>query len=55
MLDEGKIVEHGTHDELVRGGGIYAAFAEEQQMARELEEIDVPDDAAFAAGGVQPS
>jgi ATP-binding cassette subfamily B multidrug efflux pump len=55
VLDEGKIVEHGTHAELVRGGGIYAAFAEEQQMARELEEIDVPDDAAFAAGGVQPS
>jgi hypothetical protein len=25
----------------VRAGGIYAAFAEEQQMARELEEIDV--------------
>jgi ATP-binding cassette subfamily B multidrug efflux pump len=55
VLDEGKIVEHGTHDELVRGGGIYAAFAEEQQMARELEEIDVPDDAAFAAGGAPPS
>jgi ATP-binding cassette subfamily B multidrug efflux pump len=55
VLDEGKIVEHGTHAELVRGGGIYAAFAEEQQMARELEEIDIPDDAAFAAGGVQPS
>ena len=55
VLDEGKIVEHGTHAELVHGGGIYAAFAEEQQMARELEEIDVPDDAAFAAGGAQPS
>ncbi len=39
VLDVGRIVEHGTHDELVRGGGIYAAFAEEQQMARELEEI----------------
>ncbi len=26
----------------MKAGGIYAAFAEEQQMARELEEIDVP-------------
>jgi ATP-binding cassette subfamily B protein len=42
VLDEGRIVERGTHDELVRNGGIYAAFAEEQQMARELEEIDAP-------------
>jgi ATP-binding cassette subfamily B protein len=42
VLDEGRIVEHGTHDQLVRSGGIYAAFAEEQQMASELEEIDLP-------------
>jgi ATP-binding cassette subfamily B multidrug efflux pump len=56
VLDEGKIVEQGTHEQLVLGGGIYAAFAEEQQMARELEEIDAPaDDAAYAAEGVQPS
>ncbi|HEY4014774.1 MAG TPA: ABC transporter ATP-binding protein [Polyangiaceae bacterium] len=42
VLDEGRIVEEGTHDELVAAGGIYAAFAEEQQMARELEEMTVP-------------
>jgi ATP-binding cassette, subfamily B, multidrug efflux pump len=42
VLDEGRIVEQGTHDELIAAGGIYAAFAEEQQMASELEELDVP-------------
>jgi ATP-binding cassette subfamily B multidrug efflux pump len=41
VLDEGRVVEQGTHDELVRAGGIYAAFAEEQRMARELEELDL--------------
>lgn len=40
VLDDGCIAEQGTHDELVQKGGIYAAFAEEQQMERELEEID---------------
>ncbi len=40
VLDEGKVVEQGTHDELVEAGGIYAAFAEEQKMASELEELD---------------
>jgi ATP-binding cassette, subfamily B, multidrug efflux pump len=41
VLDEGRIVEQGTHADLVHGTGIYAAFAEEQQMATELEAIDV--------------
>jgi ATP-binding cassette subfamily B protein len=39
VLEHGRVTARGTHDELVRAGGIYAAFAEEQQMARELEEI----------------
>ncbi|HXX66528.1 MAG TPA: ABC transporter ATP-binding protein [Polyangiaceae bacterium] len=43
VLDEGRVVEQGTHDELVQSGGIYAAFAEEQRMARELEELDASD------------
>ncbi len=51
VLDEGRIVEQGTHEQLVRGGGIYAAFAEEQQMARELEEIDVDAVPALVSSG----
>jgi len=48
VLDEGKVVEQGTHDELTRSGGIYAAFAVEQQMASELEEIAPPASAPLA-------
>ena len=40
VLDQGRVVERGTHAELVRGQGLYAAFAEEQKMATELDEIE---------------
>jgi ATP-binding cassette subfamily B protein len=39
VLDEGAVVEQGTHDELVSAGGVYARFAEEQRVAGELEEM----------------
>jgi ATP-binding cassette subfamily B protein len=51
VLDEGKVVEQGTHDELTRAGGIYAAFAVEQQMASELEEIAPPPGLPLAIAG----
>jgi ATP-binding cassette subfamily B protein len=40
VLDHGKVIARGTHDELVKEGGLYAAFAEEQRMAKELEELE---------------
>jgi ATP-binding cassette subfamily B multidrug efflux pump len=39
VLDDGKVVERGTHEELVKAKGIYAAFAEEQKMASELDAV----------------
>jgi len=51
VLDSGKVIERGTHEELVKQGGLYAAFAEEQMMATELDDIDID----AVAGGLTPS
>jgi ATP-binding cassette subfamily B multidrug efflux pump len=40
VLDEGRIIARGTHDELVRKEGLYATFAEEQRAASELAELE---------------
>jgi ATP-binding cassette subfamily B protein len=40
VLEQGRVVERGTHDELRRAGGLYAAFAEEQRIERELQALE---------------
>lgn len=39
VLDNGAIVEQGTHDELISAGNIYAGLYQKQQLERELEEL----------------
>jgi ATP-binding cassette subfamily B protein len=40
VLDQGRVIERGTHDELRRQGGLYATFAEEQRIERELQALE---------------
>ena len=39
VMDEGEIVERGTHDELVASGGLYSRIAGRQSLADQLEEL----------------
>ncbi|MCU1259825.1 MAG: transporter related [Bryobacterales bacterium] len=39
VLEKGRVVEHGTHEELARAGGYYAELAQKQMLEEELEAI----------------
>ena len=37
VLEKGRVAETGTHEELLRAGGLYAALAERQRLSEEVE------------------
>ena len=39
VLDEGRIIERGSHDQLVRQEGVYADLYQQQRLTEELEQI----------------
>ena len=39
VLDEGRIIERGSHHQLVERGGLYAELYQQQRLTEELEQI----------------
>jgi ATP-binding cassette subfamily B protein len=48
VLDEGRVIAEGTHDQLVAAGGLYAAFAAEQSARSELEAVEIEEQEVVA-------
>jgi ABC-type Fe3+/spermidine/putrescine transport system ATPase subunit len=54
VLERGQVIERGSHAELLEQGGVYALFAEEQQMEAELGVASVPAAELGDARGAEP-
>jgi ATP-binding cassette, subfamily B, multidrug efflux pump len=53
VMDRGRVVEQGRHEQLARAGGLYSHFVDEQRRERELSkltdmELDESPDSATA-------
>lgn len=61
VLDEGRVIEQGSHTELLALGGLYSSFAEEQRIESELErlaregDLSLPPRASLAPKSGNPS
>jgi ATP-binding cassette subfamily B protein len=40
VLDQGRVVEQGTHDVLIAAGGRYASLLQRQQLEESIEDTD---------------
>ena len=50
VLDEGRVVERGTHASLITAGGRYTALLQRQQLEEAIEEDDATDEPSVTAG-----
>ena len=51
VMERGRVIEHGTHDSLLAEGGVYALFAEAQQMEDDLAVVSARSVAVGDGGG----